>query len=114
MNEVSPSSSDPETHPLCDPPFEPATSAQLSSPPATAPSAPSPQPAGPYRVFGHSFGALIAHQVALMFEANGETVAALVLGDFEVTYPPSRSRAEHAAEAGRFGLEGWEGGEVES
>ncbi|KAH8091987.1 ligase [Aureococcus anophagefferens] len=74
------------------------------------------QPQGPYRIFGHSFGALIAHQVALMFEANGQTVAALVLGDFEVTYPPSRSKraAKNPGDAGRFGVEEWEGGEIES
>ena len=74
------------------------------------------QPEGPYRIFGHSFGALIAHQVALMFEANGQTVAALVLGDFEVTYPPSRSKraAKNPGDAGRFGVEEWEGGEIES
>lgn len=72
------------------------------------------QPTGAYRIFGHSFGALIAHQVALQLERQGESVAALILGDFEVTYPPSRSRTNENNGKGRFGLEEWEGGEIES
>merc|ERR1719424_2600521 len=66
------------------------------------------QTEGPYYLFGHSFGALIAHAVALELEAAGETLGALILGDFEVTYPPSRSRAAQET-VGRFGLEAWEG-----
>ena len=71
------------------------------------------QPSGKYRIFGHSFGALIAHQMALQLERNGDEVAALILGDFEVSYPPSRSQGG-GSEKGRFGMEEWEGGEIEA
>uniref|UniRef100_A0A7S3NH73 Carrier domain-containing protein n=1 Tax=Aureoumbra lagunensis TaxID=44058 RepID=A0A7S3NH73_9STRA len=71
------------------------------------------QPNGKYRLFGHSFGALLAHQMAVQLERNGDQVAALILGDFEVTYPPSRN-GQDIDNVGRFGLEEWEGGEIES
>jgi amino acid adenylation domain-containing protein/non-ribosomal peptide synthase protein (TIGR01720 family) len=39
------------------------------------------QPRGPYRLMGWSFGGLVAHQIAASLEAQGETVAHVVLLD---------------------------------
>jgi amino acid adenylation domain-containing protein len=39
------------------------------------------QPSGPYRLLGWSFGAMLAHQVAIQLRALGEEVSALVVMD---------------------------------
>ena len=46
------------------------------------------QPAGPYRLFGASFGGLMAFEMALQLEAAGEQVERLALVD---TAPPERT-----------------------
>jgi acetoacetyl-CoA synthetase len=51
------------------------------------------QPAGPYRVTGHSFGALIAFEIARQLAAQGEMVEWLGLIDGELStgcHPPAR------------------------
>jgi thioesterase domain-containing protein len=39
------------------------------------------QPSGPYRLLGWSFGAMLAHQVAIQLQALGEEVSALIIMD---------------------------------
>jgi amino acid adenylation domain-containing protein len=42
------------------------------------------QPAGPYYLLGHSFGAIVAHEMAVQLRAAGEEVAGLIIMD---SYP---------------------------
>jgi thioesterase domain-containing protein/aryl carrier-like protein len=42
------------------------------------------QPAGPYLLFGHSFGGIVAHEMAVQLREEGEDVA-IIVGD---AYPP--------------------------
>jgi amino acid adenylation domain-containing protein len=44
------------------------------------------QPAGPYLLLGHSFGGLVAHEIAVQLREQNEDVS-LIVGD---TYPPHR------------------------
>jgi thioesterase domain-containing protein len=46
------------------------------------------QPAGPYRLVGHSFGGNVAYEIAVRLRAAGEQVALLGLAD---TYVPGRA-----------------------
>jgi amino acid adenylation domain-containing protein len=48
------------------------------------------QPAGPYYLFGWSFGGIPAHEIAVQLQALGEEVAAVILMD---TAPPSPETA---------------------
>jgi amino acid adenylation domain-containing protein len=48
------------------------------------------QPAGPYYLFGWSFGGIPAHEIAVQLQAQGEEVAAVILMD---TAPPSPQAA---------------------
>jgi len=43
------------------------------------------QPAGPYHLFGHSFGGMVAHEMAVQLREHGDDIAALIIGD---AYPP--------------------------
>jgi thioesterase domain-containing protein/aryl carrier-like protein len=43
------------------------------------------QSAGPYHLFGHSFGGMVAHEMAVQLREHGDDVAALIIGD---AYPP--------------------------
>eukprot|EP00930_Biecheleria_cincta_P050294 TRINITY_DN3545_c0_g1_i2.p1 TRINITY_DN3545_c0_g1~~TRINITY_DN3545_c0_g1_i2.p1 ORF type:complete len:1885 (+),score=369.45 TRINITY_DN3545_c0_g1_i2:20-5674(+) len=57
-------------------------------------------------ITGHSFGVVIAHQMALQMQLMGLEVR-LVLYDFEVQYPPAPAE-------GRLGGYEWLGGEIEA
>jgi thioesterase domain-containing protein/aryl carrier-like protein len=50
------------------------------------------QPSGPYYLLGHSFGGIVAHEIAVQLREHGDDIAALVIGD---AYP-RQSRAEEA------------------
>jgi len=58
------------------------------------------QPRGPYRLMGWSFGGLVAHQIATSLEAQGETVAHVVLLD---SHLPRGLRHETLAPATHLG-----------
>lgn len=58
------------------------------------------QPRGPYRLMGWSFGGLVAHQIATSLEAQGETVAHVVLLDSNL---PLDARHETLAPALHLG-----------
>jgi pimeloyl-ACP methyl ester carboxylesterase/aryl carrier-like protein len=50
------------------------------------------QPAGPYHLLGHSFGGIVAHEMAVQLREHGDDIAALIIGD---AYPP-QPRGEEA------------------
>jgi thioesterase domain-containing protein/aryl carrier-like protein len=56
------------------------------------------QPAGPYRLLGHSFGGIVAYEMAVQLREGGEDVA-IIVGD---AYP-QRSSGEEPGEAERKG-----------
>ncbi|SAK90671.1 non-ribosomal peptide synthetase [Caballeronia temeraria] len=58
------------------------------------------QPRGPYRLMGWSFGGLVAHQIATRLEAQGESVARVVMLDSNL---PQRARHETLAPATHLG-----------
>jgi amino acid adenylation domain-containing protein len=45
------------------------------------------QPAGPYHLLGYSLGGVVAHEIAVQLQGQGEHVANLIIGD---AYPPRR------------------------
>jgi amino acid adenylation domain-containing protein len=45
------------------------------------------QESGPYHILGWSFGGVVAHEIAVQLQANGEQVAALIIMD---GYPPDQ------------------------
>jgi amino acid adenylation domain-containing protein len=55
------------------------------------------QPAGPYHLLGWSFGAFLAHEIAVQLAAVGEAAAALVLMD---AYPPATEGTASAEPTG--------------
>ncbi len=59
------------------------------------------QPTGPYRLLGWSFGAFVAHEVAVRLQAAGEDVPVLIILD---AYPP-RSAPDDNIEGDPDGLE---------
>ena len=64
-------------------------------------------------VLGHSFGAVIAHRMAYQLEARGVSVT-LLLGDFEVAYPPERfSSWRRTSNVARVFIGAWEGAKIE-
>jgi thioesterase domain-containing protein len=54
------------------------------------------QPNGPYRLLGHSFGGLVAFEMARQLEALGETVALLALLDTSIPEPAAQPPASEA------------------
>mmetsp|Transcript_47615 Transcript_47615/g.111353 ORF Transcript_47615/g.111353 Transcript_47615/m.111353 type:complete len:1708 (+) Transcript_47615:54-5177(+) len=68
-----------------------------------------------YNIYGHSFGAMVAHKMAELLEQRGIAVT-LFLGDFEVAYPPERfmdnPREDEFTDRCRMGS--WEGPEMEA
>ena len=56
------------------------------------------QPAGPYRLLGHSFGGIVAHELAVQLREGGEDVA-IIVGD---AYPqrPSGEAADRTPPPG--------------
>jgi amino acid adenylation domain-containing protein len=65
------------------------------------------QPSGPYRLLGWSFGAMLAHQVAIQLQTLGEEVSALIMMD---GYPhphrnPDAGSVDGDGEVGPPGLE---------
>jgi amino acid adenylation domain-containing protein len=50
------------------------------------------QPTGPYHLLGWSFGGLVAHEMAVQFQADGDQVATLALLD---SYPDTPQSQEH-------------------
>jgi len=65
-------------------------------------------------IVGHSHGALIAHEMALLFSSFGKDkeLVTLVLGDHEVTWPPSIATSD--IEKNRTGGYPWLGGDIEA
>jgi len=49
------------------------------------------QPAGPYYLLGHSFGGIVAYEMAIQLREHGDDIAALIIGD---AYPPRLDDAE--------------------
>ncbi|CAE7705811.1 ppsA [Symbiodinium pilosum] len=68
-----------------------------------------------YNIYGHSFGAMVAHKMAELFEQKGVAVT-LFLGDFEVAYPPERFMSNVNADdfTDRCRMGNWEGPELEA
>jgi amino acid adenylation domain-containing protein len=58
------------------------------------------QPSGPYRLLGWSFGAMVAHQVAIQLQAAGEEISALIIMDFYPSRSPVAGPAGGDGEAG--------------
>jgi thioesterase domain-containing protein/aryl carrier-like protein len=63
------------------------------------------QPAGPYRLLGHSFGGIVAHEMAVQLREGGEDVA-IIVGD---AYP----MRQHGEAADRMPPPGEEAGEAD-
>ncbi|CAJ1448840.1 unnamed protein product [Effrenium voratum] len=66
-----------------------------------------------YNLYGHSFGAMVAHKMAEVLEAQNIKVT-LLLGDFEVAYPPERFMASESQFTERCRMGAWEGPEMEA
>ncbi|KXV10795.1 hypothetical protein CR51_08605 [Caballeronia megalochromosomata] len=58
------------------------------------------QPRGPYRLMGWSFGGLVAHRIATRLEAEGETVAHVVLLDSTLRETPRHETLAPATHLG--------------
>ncbi|MDR5744905.1 amino acid adenylation domain-containing protein [Caballeronia sp. LZ029] len=58
------------------------------------------QPRGPYRLMGWSFGGLVAHRIATSLEAQGETVAHVVLLDSTLPQSPPHDTLAPATHLG--------------
>jgi thioesterase domain-containing protein/acyl carrier protein len=54
------------------------------------------QPRGPYRLLGHSFGGLVAFEMARQLEAEGERVAMLALLDTSIPDPAEQPSPDEA------------------
>lgn len=70
---------------------------------------------GHCNILGHSFGAMIAHSMAEVLERRGRSCT-LLLGDFEVAYPPRHFMKSYDAEtfSDRVKMGQWEGPELEA
>ncbi|CAE7441068.1 cdmE, partial [Symbiodinium natans] len=68
-----------------------------------------------YNIYGHSFGAMVAHKMAELLELRGVAVT-LFLGDFEVAYPPERFMESPDMDefTDRCRMGSWEGPEMEA
>lgn len=55
------------------------------------------QPQGPYRLAGHSFGGLVAWEMACQLQAAGEEVSGVYLFDSSSTRPDDAWHADHSA-----------------
>jgi thioesterase domain-containing protein len=53
------------------------------------------QESGPYHLLGWSFGGIVAHEIAVQLQADGEQVAALIIMD---GYPPQQGTPRQGAE----------------
>jgi len=68
-----------------------------------------------FNILGHSFGAMLAHKMAEILEIRNQTCT-LMLGDFEVAYPPRHFMQHYEAEkfSDRVKMGDWEGEEMEA
>ena len=62
------------------------------------------QPAGPYRLLGHSFGGIVAHEIAVQLRGGGDA-AALIVGD-NFPPPPHGEAADREPQPGEEAGEG--------
>jgi thioesterase domain-containing protein/aryl carrier-like protein len=63
------------------------------------------QGSGPYHVLGWSFGGIVAHEIAVQLQAEGEQVAALIIMDI---YPPDRDSGAEDDDDGPEDLHQWD------
>jgi len=57
------------------------------------------QPAGPYHLAGHSFGGVVAYEMARQLRASGQPVGSVILIDADAEWTPRRPQPTRASDA---------------